>query len=283
MKQLGANVVRVHLQFAKFMDAADRPNKKSLELLGRLVKLAEETGLYLDLTGLGCYRKGDVPAWYDSLGEAERWDAQARFWEAVAKCCAASPAIFCYDLMNEPIVPGGKRKPGNWLTGELAGFHYCQFISLDQAGRPRPEIARQWVARLTAAVRQHDRKHLITVGLLPNSLEGAAWSSGFVPSKISGPLDFVCVHLYPKSGQLKEDLKLLQGFGVGKPVVVEEIFPLSCTGPELRQFIEGSREHAAGWIGFYWGKTLAELSKSTSIGDSLTAAWLKLFQELNPN
>ena len=50
MKQLGANVVRIHLQFARFMDAPDQPNEKSLKRLGLLVKLAEETGLYLDLT-----------------------------------------------------------------------------------------------------------------------------------------------------------------------------------------------------------------------------------------
>ena len=112
MKQLGANVVRVHLQFARFMDAPDRPNESSLERLGRLVKLAEETKLYLDLTGLACYRKQDVPAWYNALGEAGRWKAQAHFWEAIARCCAASPAIFCYDLMNEPIVPG--RNPKAW-------------------------------------------------------------------------------------------------------------------------------------------------------------------------
>src|SRR5262245_38382694 len=55
MKQLGANVVRVHLQFGKFMDAADKPNAKALDRLGELLKLAEATGLYLDLTGLGCY------------------------------------------------------------------------------------------------------------------------------------------------------------------------------------------------------------------------------------
>jgi hypothetical protein len=87
------------------------------------------------------------------------------------------------------------------------------------------------------------------------------------------------VHIYPKTGGLTEDLKLLQGFRVGKPAVVEETFPLSCTASELRQFLEGSRKYAAGWIGFYWGQTPAELSRSTSIGDSLTAAWLKLFQD----
>jgi dienelactone hydrolase len=283
MKQLGANVVRVHLQFARFMDAPNQPNENSLERLGRLVKLAEETKLYLDLTGLGCYRKQDVPAWYNSLGETERWEAQVRFWEAIAARCAGSPAIFCYDLMNEPIVPEAKRKPGDWLTGELAGFNYCQFISLDQIGRPRAEIARQWVAKLVAAIRQHDQRHLITVGLLPNSLGSQAGASGFVPGTVAGDLDFICVHLYPKTGQMEEDLKTLKGFQVGKPLVIEEIFPLGCTASELGQFLDRSKRSAAGWIGFYWGQMPAELSKSTNMGDALTAAWLKLFQELNPN
>jgi hypothetical protein len=283
MKALGANVVRIHLQFARFMEKPDRPHKKSLERLGRLVKLAEQTGLYLDLTGLACYRKQDVPAWYSSMGETERWEAQARFWRAIAKRCARSPAIFCYDLMNEPIVPGGKRGAGDWLAGELGGFAYCQFISLDQAERPRPEIARQWVAQLVSAIRKEDQRHLITVGLLPNSLEGSPWPSGFVPQKVAGKLDFVCVHLYPKTDLLKEDLKTLQGFNVGKPVVIEETFPLSCSGPEMRQFLEASRTNAAGWIGFYWGQTPSELSKSSKLGDAITAEWLKLFQELKPN
>jgi hypothetical protein len=283
MKALGANVVRIHLQFARFMDAPDRPNEKSLERLSRLVKLAEETGLYLDLTGLACYRKQDAPAWYSSMKESERWAAQARFWGAVAKRCAHSPAIFCYDLMNEPIVPAGKRAPGDWLTGELGGLVYCQFISLDQADRPQGEIARRWIAQLVAAIRKHDNRHLITLGLLPFSLEGSPWLSGFVPQTGAGKLDFVCVHLYPKTGQLKEDLKLLRGFNVGKPVVIEETFPLSCGVPELRQFLEASRAYAAGWIGFYWGQTPDELSKSGKITDALTAGWLKLFQELNPS
>ncbi len=233
MKLLGANVVRIHLQFARFMDATNQPNGKALERLARLARLAEDTGLYLDLTGLACYRKKDVPEWYARLSESERWAAQARFWEAVAGRCASSPAVFCYDLMNEPIVPSGKRNPGDWLTGELGGFVYCQFISLDQAGRPRPEIARKWVAELAAAIRKHDQRHLVTVGLLP-SMETPESMSGFVPQKVAGPLDFVCVHVYPKSGHLNEDLELLHGFRAGKPVVVEEIFPMNCTAPGTR-------------------------------------------------
>ena len=111
MKQMGANVVRIHLQLGKFMAGPDRPNSAALDRLGRLLELAERVGLYLDLTGLGCYHKKDVPAWYDDLSEGDRWQAQAHFWEAIAQRCASSPAVFCYDLMNEPVVPGGTRKP----------------------------------------------------------------------------------------------------------------------------------------------------------------------------
>jgi aryl-phospho-beta-D-glucosidase BglC (GH1 family) len=53
IKALGANVVRIHLQLARFMETADQPNRANLDRLANLVKLAEETGLYLDVTGLG--------------------------------------------------------------------------------------------------------------------------------------------------------------------------------------------------------------------------------------
>ena len=92
MKALGANVVRVHLQFGKFMRAADTPNQDALDQLRRVIELAERTGLYLDLTGLGCYHKADTPKWYDEMAEAARWNAQARFWSAVAKTCRDSRA-----------------------------------------------------------------------------------------------------------------------------------------------------------------------------------------------
>lgn len=74
MKKLGANVVRIHLQLGKFMDAPDKAKEKALARLGKLLALAEKERLYLDLTGLGCYHKKDVPAWYDKLAEKDRWN-----------------------------------------------------------------------------------------------------------------------------------------------------------------------------------------------------------------
>ncbi len=278
MKKLGANVVRVHLQVGQFMTAPDQANEKALARLDKLLRLAEKERLYLDLTGLSCYHKKDVPAWYDKLSEAERWAVQAAFWRAVAGRCKDSPIVFCYDLMNEPVVAGGKRKAGDWLPDAFAGKHFVQFINLDQRDRTRPDIARQWVRHLTAAVREKDRRHPITVGLVDWSLDRPGLTSGFEPAKIADDLDFVSVHLYPRAGKVQDALDTLAGFSVGKPVVIEETFPLSCSSKELGEFIDGSKKHAAGWIGFYWGKTPDELRRSKTISDAITLDWLELFE-----
>jgi hypothetical protein len=153
-----------------------------------------------------------------------------------------------------------------------------QVISLDQAGRPRPEVARAWLKQLAAAIRKHDSKHLVTVGLVDWSLDRPGLTSGFVPAKIAVDLDFLCVHLYPEKGKLKEALETLSGFAVGKPIVIEETFPLKCSIKELDEFIAGSRKHATGWIGFYWGHTHEELREGGTIGDAITLQWLEYFE-----
>ncbi len=283
MKALGANVVRVHLQFGRFFPQPDKPDEANVRQLARLLALAEETGLYLDVTGLGCYRKSDTPAWYDALDEAGRWQAQAKFWETIAATCAQSPAVFCYDLMNEPVAPAGSGKPGAWLGppfGGPDGFCFVQYISRDQAGRDRAAIAARWIETLVAAIRKHDKKHLITVGLVDWSLElPARLYSGFAPAKIAAPLDFLCVHLYPREGKLDEDLATLAAFAkAGKPVVIEETFPLKTSLETFGKFIEASRKDAAGWLGFYWGKAPAELDPKASIQDALMKMWLEYFR-----
>jgi hypothetical protein len=283
MKGLGANVVRIHLQFGQFMESPTRPRRRSLDQLARLVKLADVTGLYLDVTGLGCYHKADVPAWYDALSEPERWQAQSIFWEAVARTCAESPAVFCFDLMNEPVVAGGDQRRDDWLGPGFGDKHFVQYITLDRIGRQRPEIARKWIHTLVAAIRKHDPRHLITVGLVPWSLDRPGLTSGFVPEQIAVDLDFVAVHIYPETGKVDEALQTLQGFAaVGKPVVIEEIFPLKCDAQELGGFIDQSRRYATGWIGFYWGQTPAELRPPKTISEAITLAWLQLFQEKTP-
>ncbi len=287
LKDMGANVVRVSLQYGRFMESAERPDPAAFERLEGLARLAEETGLYLDLTGLGCYRPSDVPAWYDALDESDRWKAQAAFWSHVAEHCASSPAIFCYDLVNEPLSPAERREPGRWASGSRFGdMDFLQYIALDPAGRKREEIAAQWIRRMTRSIRERDTVHLITVGLLPWSYQ---WHhlSGFLPRTVAPEMDFLSVHIYPDKTKPEEAIAGLRHFAVGKPIVIEETFPLNCDTKQLEAFLRDSRKWACGWMGHYDGAPPDELdsrerSGQLTIAQSIYREWLRLFVRLTP-
>ena len=281
IRDLGANVVRIHLQFGRFMNSPHEADPEQLEQLRRLLRLAESTGLKIDLTGLGCYHKQDVPDWYDSLAEDARWDAQAAFWTAVAGVCRNSSAIFCYDLMNEPVVPGGDQPRQDWLGPGFGDKHFVQFITLNRNQRDRAEIARNWIRSLTIAIRAVDPHHLITVGLVPWSLDRPGLTSGFIPQRIAPELDFLAVHLYPDRERPQEALQTLAGFAeAGKPVIIEETFPLRSDAADLERFLRAAAFHSAGTIGFYWGTTLEELRREQTLPAAIQASWLELFLKL---
>ncbi len=283
IKALGANVVRIHLQVGKFMDSPRKPNQAALRRLARLVALAEETALYLDITGLGCYEKEAVPNWYDVLSEEERWDVQALFWEAVAGTCAGSPAVFCYDIMNEPVLPGAGETFTEWLTGEFGGKHFVQRIALDLAGRTREQVAKAWVDKLTGAIRKHDDKNMITVGVIPWAHVFPNAAPIFYSAEVGEGLDFVSIHLYPKKGEVKEALDALDVYRLGKPLLIEETSPLWCGEEEFDKFIDGSRKKVSGYLGFYWGQTIEEyLGPDLDIAGGIMKAWLEYFRAKAP-
>jgi hypothetical protein len=282
MKQLGANVVRVHLQFGRFMVGESQPDPKALSRYAQLLRLAERTGLYLDVTGLGCYHKQDVPAWYDALDEERRWAAQANFWRAVAHAGRGSPAIFCYDLMNEPVAPHREGVGKDWLGPPFGGKHFVQWISREGRGRERSAIVRAWVRQLTTAIRAEDASHLVTVGLVDWSLPRPGLDSAFHPAVVAPELDFLSVHIYPEKGKMADAIETLKLFSVGKPVVIEETFPLKCPVTEFDEFFQRSKPHAAGWIGFYWGRTLEECRRSKQLADAFMLGWLEWFQKNHP-
>jgi hypothetical protein len=281
MKGLGATVVRIHLQAAKVMRGPDEPDRATLARLRDLLRLAEQTGLRIDLTGLGCYRRADVPGWYDALDEAARWEVQARFWASVAAECASSPAIFAYNLMNEPAVPAGPQE--SWFGEPFEnGRTYVEFVTRTPASRSRPQIARAWLRAMTKAIRKHDRMHLITVGNFLIADRAEHLPIGLVPAQLAAEVDYLSVHVYPKEGAIDESLRALDALSVGKPIVIEEIGPVRCSILSLRRFLERARSRAAGAIGFFWGKTIEMCVRSREPRDSLMLGWLALFRDLAP-
>ena len=84
-----------------------------------------------------------------------------------------------------------------------------------------------------------------------------------------------------------EAMECLKQFAVGKPIVIEETFPLSCTVPELEAFLRESRELACGWIGHYDGQPPAEIDALEKAGkmtgkQAIYREWLRLFVRLTP-
>jgi hypothetical protein len=284
MKRLGANIVRLHLQFARFMDAPDRPNQQNLDRLNRVLDLAEQLGLYLDITGLGTYRLEDVPAWYRDTNEKEHWAMQAAFWEALARLCANRSIVFAYNLMNEPLATASKQPQGQWThPTALDGQTYVEYINLDPGRRKAKDIARAWIRQLTAAIRRYDQRHMITVGLIWINNENPEVWSGFAPKEIAREVDFLAVHVYPDKAKVSVALDSLRRYRVGKPILVEETFPMKCSTSEWREFLETSRSLAHGWLGQYWSLSPKDIEGSTEIVHGMLRGQFDVLESLNPN
>ncbi len=276
MKAAGANVARIHPEMPRILSGPDTVHAQALSQLKQLLTIAEESGIYLMITGLACYQIKDRMAWYDALDEQARWQAQAFYWESIASTCAASPAIFAYDLVNEPAAIG-KAEDG-WYLGRMGDVEFCQRLSLTPGERTANQVLEQWTQKMIGAIRSHDKTHLITMGMLP--FPGAYQS-------IAKQLDFVSPHLYPKTDKVDDELQLLQKFDWGKPIVIGETFPLSCSADDEREFLLKSRQFAHGWMGHWPDESpteLDELQKSgkATIHNAIWKSWVDLFAELGP-
>jgi len=233
----------------------------------------------VNITGLGCYLKDQSPDWYNNMNEAERWAVQARFWEAVAQVASGHPGVFCYDLMNEPIVGGSG---DGWLPGDgLGGKHYVQRITLEPGERSREEIAKAWVDTLVGAIRKQDSQTLITVGAIPWALTFPNAKPVFYSEAASENLDFVSVHFYPRGGEIEEALTALAVYDIGKPLVIEEYFPMHCSFEEMNHFMDEAKDLVDGWFSFYWGMTIEEYAEKEekTLGEAITMSWLEFLRD----
>jgi len=146
------------------------------------------------------------------------------------------------------------------------------------ANRTGDDIFREWTKRMVASIRKHDQTHLITMRMLPFS---GAYTTA------AEQLDFVSPHLYPKSGKVDNEIKLLQKFDWGKPIVIGETFPLTCSVDDERDFLLKSREFAQGWIRHWPDESPAELAElkkygKATIQNAIWISWVELFQAIGP-
>jgi hypothetical protein len=266
---LGANTLRVYLEIEAFMNGPDQPDRRAFAALAALLDEAEQLHIYLDLTGNLVWRA--PPPWYDALPEQARWAVQAQFWRAVARTAQDSPAVLVYELTSEPVIGDAE----GWYCGEMGGYTFVQRIVREIDGRDPSELARRWVRLLTGAIRAHDRRHLIGLGMLP--LGGP-----FGAANVADLVDVLLLHEYPEDGRAREAISLVREFAAhGKPVILGETAPLFAGADTWRSFLSGSRSLVDGYLFFYDGRMPGELE--TSIADAWYAAALAQFRQLRPS
>jgi len=152
------------------------------------------------------------------------------FWAKFAQRYRGRPAIFAYDLRNEPEVawdtPAMRARWNAWLRAEygsaekaaaawgiapeaIAWGRQIPPAAENSAGNRqlldyqyfRESVALEWTRRQVQAIKAADPAALVTVGLIqwsvPALLPGVRHYSGFRPKTQAAFLDFLEIHFYP--------------------------------------------------------------------------------------
>jgi endoglucanase len=224
LKSIGMNSIRVPFNYRLFANekylGKTNPNH-GFELLDRLVSWCKKEQLYI-LLDMHCAPGGqtgdniDDGDGYPFLFDSEQ-DQQltVNIWKRIAAHYSNEPIIIGYDLLNEPIA---------------TYFNAADF-------NPKLEGVYK---RITAAIRQVDKNHLIFLG-------GAQWDSNFAP--FGRPFDSKLVYTFHKywTSPTQEVIQPYIDFSNQYNV------PIYCgeTGENSNQWIDSFRltlEHAGiGW------------------------------------
>jgi endo-1,4-beta-mannosidase len=236
MRDLGVNCARVFLTAATFQPDVNTVDEQALTKLDTLVRIARQSGIRLILTGPDHW-EGSPAYWKPDRFAGERaLKALDNFWRAVGQRYRGEPAIFAWDLLNEPHIPWFaetwrplwnkwlQAKYGDWgrlqaaWAGELNEGESWDNVTVPEnkasKGNPRlldwqmfrESLADEWVRRQVEAIRQADPTHLVTVGYIQWSyplVRGGTPSqyAAFNPQRQSRWLDFMCMHFYPLLGR----------------------------------------------------------------------------------
>ena len=244
-RRMGSNLVRFNLQFSSFVGPPSpghpdgTPNKANLARLQDTVDLAEQTGMYIELSGLRIQLDYDNGDWYATRDEAARWRSQAVFWSAIASQLKHSDAVAWFDLMNEPAVPTEVQQ--TWCRSTL-GPRLLRAIPHQGSGRPDQRRDDPRVDDRHAHGDPRDGgglQRLISVAALPYG------NSGFRPQDVTDLEEIAIVHLYPVVGEHdRAGARRREAKPNGQPLILDETGPFG--GGDVRGFILGTLRIGGG-------------------------------------
>lgn len=236
MRLIGVNCARVFLTAGSFQPDVNTVDPQALAKLDRLIKIARQCGIRLILTGPDHW-EGSPQYWKpDQYAGEQAVKALEHFWTVVGQRYRDEPAIFAWDLRNEPEMPWfvetWRPRWNDWLreryvdraglkaawAAELAEDEQLGSIEVPKdtavKGNPRlldwqrfrEHLADEWVRRQVEALRAADPSHLITVGYIQWSYPPARPGDphvycAFNPHRQKQWLDFISIHFYPLMGE----------------------------------------------------------------------------------
>ncbi|MEW1751885.1 cellulase family glycosylhydrolase [Streptomyces angustmyceticus] len=174
--------------------------------------------------------------------------AQARMWRVLAQRFAHHPAVFGYDLINEPM---GRLRPGEDLPAA--------------AHRIEAEQLTPMYNRIAAAIRTVDRRHRLFVEPTPIVGEGLPTGLG----RIHDPKVVYAPHFYHATMEAGgdydpsghwiasyEDAVTRYPSAHHLPVVVGEWGPRDSSLPHMARFYDDALasfdRYSSGWAGYVW-------------------------------
>lgn len=270
-RAMGANSMRIYLELGQVMATPTRPRDQTLVALKRLLALAQQDRVYLDITGDLVWRPSRAPRWYGRMSWQARWRVQANFWKFVARAAAGSPAVLCYELTSEPTVA----PTSGYYYGQIGNWWFVQSVATATGTRAN-SLARSWTRMMATAVRSQDDRP-VTIGLLPVT------GGPFAPSNIADLLDMLVVHEYPTTGQAPAASSLIRLFATWrKPVLIGETFLLDDDAATQDAFLNGVASFVVGALEFFDGRDPRAIEPRT-IYDAVYRQSLEQFMSLRPS
>lgn len=256
-RKCGANFIRMPSQLWDFIQGPDE-NTLSIKPLAftnfiRMLDAARELGLYVIVSANNSWELDIIPAWYDELPYATRWNVQAFLWTELTKRIVAaghSTTIWGYEVAAESLIDSSPTK--YWYSGLYGGYYFVQFVARGVPLIDYPTVAQAYLTQLGAAVKAIDPYALCCLGGLMNG-------GAFAVENINTVVDFFEPHIYPPQNgtdPLEPVLTALAGWTTGPdatlPCVIGESSAWSGTAMDT-QLLDAMYPVVEGYAAFSYG------------------------------